>query len=508
MADLISRVLALTWIARLKVRLTRSDITRRFSRGVFWTLMGNITWRLLSAISTITVARILGTQGFGELGMIQSTVRMFSIYAGFRMGVTSTKYIAEYKTKDPQKAARILKLTLVVSFIMCISVAAIIFFTAPYLASRLLKHPELSVGLSVGALLLFSLVYGEIKLYALSGFENFKAIAKINALRGLVTPLSCIPLAYFWGVEGALAGFTLVSTLVLINGSIILNRERANANFPDKVQLGDAKQELPIIWRFALPGLIVGILITAMTWFGRVFLVRQESGYVELGLFEAAYQWQMLILFLPAILVRVILPILSETYGKEEKKEFSSAISMQLQSICLVILPLTIIVVGFSKQLALIYGEQFEGTEIVIPVLMLSVFFDAMNQGVRQIYDGAGKRWTNLAMYLIWASVYFFSCLTFIPAMGAVGFALTHLIADSILLLVQSLYVDFYLVPTVMRRQLKLFVFSLILVGTCYFAQSQLSGILAILVVLGLFMLGLLPTLLKFKIISFEKHSF
>jgi O-antigen/teichoic acid export membrane protein len=148
----------------------------------------------------------------------------------------------------------------------------------------------------------------------------------------------------------------------------------------------------------------------------------------------------------------------------------------------------------------LIYGRHFAGVEAVIPVLMLAVFFDAMNQSVRQIYDGAGKRWTNLGMYIVWAMVYFFACIAFIPKMGAIGFALAHLIAEAVLLVIQALYVDFILAPMVLRRHIRLFVFSLSLLGLAYITHSTLSGIGGASIMSGLFLLGLAPILMKLRI--------
>lgn len=128
-----------------------------------------------------------------------------------------------------------------------------------------------------------------------------------------------------------------------------------------------------------------------MMWVGRLLLTQREFGYTELGIFEAAHQWLTIILFLPAALAWVILPILSETYGKESKKEFNAAVSMQVQAFCLATLPLVIFTIGFSGPLATVFGRGFEGAAGVIHILMLAGYFNAMNQTIRQVYDGAGR---------------------------------------------------------------------------------------------------------------------
>ena len=62
---------------------------------MFWTFAGTVISRGLMFVATVAVARILGKTAYGELGMIQSTVGMFSVFAGFGLGLTATKYVAE-----------------------------------------------------------------------------------------------------------------------------------------------------------------------------------------------------------------------------------------------------------------------------------------------------------------------------------------------------------------------------------------------------------------------------
>jgi len=52
----------------------------------------------------------------GQLGMVQSTAGMFGIFAGFGMGLTANKHVAELKIKDPARAGRIIGLSSLVSW--------------------------------------------------------------------------------------------------------------------------------------------------------------------------------------------------------------------------------------------------------------------------------------------------------------------------------------------------------------------------------------------------------
>ena len=63
-------------------RIQLSPIGNRLVKGAFWSLIGAMIARALTLLASIFVARLIGKQGFGALGVIQSTVGMFSVLLG------------------------------------------------------------------------------------------------------------------------------------------------------------------------------------------------------------------------------------------------------------------------------------------------------------------------------------------------------------------------------------------------------------------------------------------
>jgi uncharacterized membrane protein YgaE (UPF0421/DUF939 family) len=66
-------------------RIETSEIGSRLASGVFWSVGDTLISRGLMLCAAILVARMLGRTGYGELGMIQSIVDMFGVFAGFRL---------------------------------------------------------------------------------------------------------------------------------------------------------------------------------------------------------------------------------------------------------------------------------------------------------------------------------------------------------------------------------------------------------------------------------------
>jgi hypothetical protein len=62
--------------------------------------------RLLALAAALLVARLLGKASYGELGIVQSTIVMFGTLAGFGMGTTAAKFVAEFRHSDPVRAGK------------------------------------------------------------------------------------------------------------------------------------------------------------------------------------------------------------------------------------------------------------------------------------------------------------------------------------------------------------------------------------------------------------------
>src|SRR5579862_80744 len=88
----------------LWTKLEASPVGERLVRGTFWSTAGTVVSRFLALAAAILAARIIGKVIYGELGIIQSTVGLFGTLAGFGMGTTASKFVAELRTKDPSKA--------------------------------------------------------------------------------------------------------------------------------------------------------------------------------------------------------------------------------------------------------------------------------------------------------------------------------------------------------------------------------------------------------------------
>lgn len=434
-------------VAAFRRKFSGTDVASRLVRGTFWASIGALVSRMFAMVASIIVGRLLGKEGFGELGMVYSTMGMFGVFAGIGLGSAATKYVAEFRLSDSARTARIFKIITSTSLVSGSLVMIIALLLSPWLAAHTLNRPGIAPLLQAGALLLFVSALTGVQQGVLAGFESFRKIARINLYQGLASPFIAVPCVLLYGVQGAVTSYTINSCLTLLLCIVAVRAELAGNRICLAEPLGCCWAEWPILIKFVLPALFSSSLLMPVTWFTNTVLVSSPGGYGELGLFNAANQWRQLIVFLPSILSAAILPILSQAHGQDDQADFRRVVSMNLRMIWIVALPATIVIITLGKPLAVIFGREFAGAAPLISVLMTSCFLTVVNGPVGTALTGAGKMWTGVLMNLGWASALVLFSLLLIPAHGGLGLALAYLLAYLLHTLWQMIYVEIRLAP-------------------------------------------------------------
>ena len=407
-------------------RIVNSPIGYRLASGVFWSMAGAVISRGLMLAAWVLVARMLGKTGYGELGMIQSTVGMFGVFAGFGLGLTATKHVAEFRRSDPDRAGRIIGLSGLVAMVTGGLMAMGLFIFAPWLAEHTINAPHLAGVLRIGALILFINALNGAQTGAMSGFEAFKTIAYVNLFVGLISFPILVGGAYFGGLTGAVWALAINLGVNWLLNHLALRKEARRYNVPFTFR--NCSRELSILWKFSLPAVLAGSLVGPVNWACSALLVNQPDGYGEMGIFSAANQWYAMLLFLPGLLGGVVLPVLSERLGQKDTRQSTKTMVLAIKVNALLVVPLVLLVSIDSPYIMSLYGESFKSGWPTLVVVLLTAGLLAGQTPVGQIIAASGKMWINFAMNMGWAMIFILGTLLLI-GFGSLGLATARAIA-------------------------------------------------------------------------------
>ena len=391
----------------------------RLAKGAFWSITGAVIARGLALVASIFAARMLGVQGFGELGIIQSTVGMFGSLAGCGLGLTATKHVAEFRKNDPSRTGRIIGLCyLIASFTGALAAVALIAF-APWLARQTLAAPHLTEILRLSAGIAFLGVVTGLQSGVVSGFEAFKPIARINLVAGLLAFPMLIAGVGWWGLEGAVWALTAnLALTALLNHAAVRKIARADNV---KIRFTQAIDEIGVLGRFTVFALLGGLMGVPLNWACNSILINQPGGYDQMGIFNAANQWRMIILFLPATVGGVALPMMANVYGQGDKRRYGKLLRYTVLLnggvAFLIALPLIVLarfVLGF-------YGAEFVSGEFAFVLLTIAAVVIAVNNGVSRAIASTGAMQVDLLLHVAWGAAFLGAGWLLIPRFGVTG---------------------------------------------------------------------------------------
>jgi len=377
----------------------------------------------------ILTARILGRVAFGELGIAYSTAMMLQVFAVAGLGITATTFVARWRKTDPERAGRIIVLcygfTLVTGGTFLLGLTA----GAEPIADAVLAAPQLAGELHIAGFLMLAVTLSAVQTGMLIGFQAYRDMAAANLVGGAAGALLVALGAHLAGVPGALWGLTCAQAIQASANALLLWRAMRRDGI--HLRLRVPRGELPLLWRFSLPGLLTTALLTAPTWTVSVLLVRQPNGLGEMGLLAAANQWFSALMFVPGVLTQVLLPIYSERLTGNQRPE---AGRLALRSSHAVLLGMAILMVPMvlaSRSIAGLYGAEFRSGAAVFALVFLTAAVAAPYGALGNYLAADERMWTRLHINLLWAGVLLTGAELLIE-LGALGVALATLTAYAV----------------------------------------------------------------------------
>ena len=417
-----------TWMVAKHQEFAAADSLRaRFAVGAFWSVFGAVISRGFLLAASVVCAWSLGKEGFGALGMIQSTAGMFGVFAGLGLGITATKYVSEFRRQDPTKAGRILALSAFAAFIWGSVITGLLILLAPFLAEHVLAAPQLAKPLAIGSGLVFFGAINGAQTGALAGFEAFQTIARVNMYAGVVSfPLIVLGVSR-GGLKGAIWGSVAALFINWALNNRALRRECAKANI--SYQFAGCRPELDILHHFSLPAFLGSILVVSAIWLCNALLARHPQGYAELGLYAAADKWRVAIVFVPTYVFAMVVPVLSNLHGESDGAGFRTVFRATLQLNASLALLAALVIAAFAAPIMAVYGNSFRGGQTVLIVLALSAIAEVLNAILGQPLIAARQMWWRFGFDVLLFAVLVGLAWVLIPKWGALGLAASYGVA-------------------------------------------------------------------------------
>jgi len=192
---------------------------------------------------------------------------------------------------------------------------------------------------------------------------------------------------------------------------------------------GGWRRESAIFWRFSVPAMLCSFMVLPVHWLGTALLAHQPAGYAELGLFNAANQWRVAILFVPQAMAGMVLPALAALHGERDGTRYWRVFWGNVALIAGVALALAAGVVLSSGWILRSYGADFSGGRSTLILLAGSAVVLSVNQILGMDLISRDQMWPVLGCNTAWAVTLLALAWWLVPLQGARGLATAMFVA-------------------------------------------------------------------------------
>lgn len=420
-----------------------SELNQRILSHSFWILAGNILSKSVLLLATILMTRFLGKEEYGYFGIIKSTILTFVMFTGLELGLTATKYISQYKNDDKTKVEKIVGLSNLSAIIISILISILIFVFAREIALQI-NAEMLTQEVRISSFILFFSSLNGIQNGILAGLEQFKQSSINNFIAGIISSIGLILTSKYCNLDAVVIAFG--SNFVIL---FLLNYFTLRRDFYSKFNVALFRKqnfdEFSVLWKFSLPAILAGLVVGPVTWFCNFLLVNQLKGYEQMANFDIANQWRNTVLFVPAALAQIVLPLLASS--SNNKTQYNVIFNKNLKiNIFLSIVLVTIFVI-ISPLIINFYGGQYNDALLPLIVMFITTGFVTVNNVIGQAIASQDKMWLGFMFNLVWGIVLIISAYVLIVKLGkgALGLSCAYLISYFIHTVLQFALVKRYL---------------------------------------------------------------
>ncbi len=336
-------------------------------------------------ISSIFIARILGSELFGQYGMIKNIILSTAVFATFGMAYSSTKFIAD----NQQSGYFLIKLVnkfLLYTFIFSVFFSLVIFINGEFISKTILKESNLGSSLKLATFIIILTAISTTQTGIIAGLGEFKKLATSNSIIGLFIIVLSIIFCYYFNLLGALVALAIIQIISIYFFFRII--ENGLTSIEKSLKL-----DVKIRWKHIISSSFPIALqegIYSVLYFLNFWIVVNYASYSELGIYSASMQWYSIILFIPGILRNVLLFHLTNSNNNNDVVSKSVKFNFFIT-----IIP-AIFLIFLSQYIVKFYGESFINMRPVLIVGLFASVFSSIGNVFSQLYISVGNTWELL----------------------------------------------------------------------------------------------------------------
>ncbi|MFV0277087.1 MAG: oligosaccharide flippase family protein [Parahaliea sp.] len=393
---------------------------RVLATNAVWSGLARLLGRGGFVVASMIFARNLSTRDFAAYSYFQLTVTLLATYSAMGLGMTASRLFAQVNYVDDEKLPPIATLWFL-SLGLGLLVAVAIALLPPGWLDKSLGLEGWMMGLGT-----FVLVAGVIPGGGVLGMEQYRVVAIFSALSAAFLIVGALVLGSSATVFSATLVFVLSALIQTLGSSLVVFRKMSWKRFLATASFG--RDTFESLYGLVGPMVVVSLLAASGSWLVGRIILSGEFGEYQFALYAIGLQWYSLVLFIPGMISRVLLPRfvrgrLSPDSSANEEMARMIRWGVALASVAALAVSATGLVL--SPWLLSFYGEEYMVNAWLLFAFMLAAMPTAPANTFGNAIIADNGQWSWMVVTMLCLACMVVVAVVFLDE-GAMGGALAH----------------------------------------------------------------------------------
>lgn len=379
-----------------------NSLLRMIIKNSSLTLASSIISQILLLFFYSLIAKNLTSESFGLITFNLTTIQLFAILSSGGIGLAIAKFISEKKDNvQNEKEVISISLKLNVIFIF-ISLLTMVLFKKQLkiefnYATSILMFIGV-VAISIDALLKSILI----------GKQDFSSLAKITIYNSIITFCINILCFYLFGEPYLFITLSISYFFSFFFSFYFLSQHIKGISILNFAEL--KTNSAKTIFKFTLPLLVANLIVIFTNWFLQ-FDLNKTGNLKDLAVLGVINQLLNICLFVPVIYGKVIMPILSENYQKNNFVLIKRILYISVLTLTIIFTFLIIFQNFFLFILEILFSNKYSLNNVYDKVILVS-FLASLSSLIGNFLAANAKMFFGFFLNIIWSLVVLYNYKT------------------------------------------------------------------------------------------------
>jgi O-antigen/teichoic acid export membrane protein len=411
-----------------------AEMAKVSAKGSFHLLWGLVISTVISSISTIFVARLLGSDLYGLYGIVLISPTLIGVFRDWGITSAMIRYAAQFRSEDRASEVRsILVSGIIFEIALGMALSAISFALSGYLATNVFHRPEITSLIQIASISILASGLINAATAAFTGLEKMELNSIMLICQSVIKTVIMITLVVLGlGTSGAVLGYTVAMVIAGLIGVALVWTQYKNLPKLSNVNL-EIKAYTKSMLTYGVP-LSVSAIINGFQGQFYAFLlpIFYVTDNTAIGNFGIASTFVVLIAFFATPITTMLFPAFSKLNPQKDKETLLNVYQFSIKYASLLVVPVAALVMCLAEPaVSTLFGETYSTAPLFLALLAISYVYTAFGSlSMGNFIISQGKTTFYLYLFLINAAMGFPMGYILIMQFGVLGLIATSLVTS------------------------------------------------------------------------------